>query len=60
MTSQRMVLYDGVEQPFTSLLKSKGLYNHANTIRIRIKTGWRPQRAIDTPIRTGNYKRKEI
>lgn len=40
------------------LLIEKGLKNHYSTIYRRIKRGWNPQKAVDTPIKKGNYFRK--
>lgn len=53
-----MVYYDGKNQPITLLLEKLGKRNSYYTIRRRILAGWNHQKAIDTPIKEGNYKRK--
>ena len=52
------VLYDGMLQPYSSFIKRKGLQKRYSQILQRIKRGWLPQEAIDTPMRKGNYRRK--
>lgn len=51
------VEYRGRKIPFMILMREKGLIDHQYTIRARIKRGWSDARAIDTPIRKGNYYR---
>lgn len=53
-----LVKYRDVEYPFMIIIRKKGLINHHRTIRRRIERGWSIDRAIDTPIRIGNYKTK--
>lgn len=52
------VNYKGVNYAFMELIREKGLINYNYTIRSRIKRGWSCERAIDTPIKIGNYKTK--
>jgi hypothetical protein len=52
------VKYKGVKYAFSLLLREKGLFKHYDPIRCRIKRGWSVEKAIDTPIRKGNYGRK--
>lgn len=52
------VNYKGRKESFTLLCKRKGLYDHRAAIGDRIKRGWSVERAIDTPIRKGNYGKK--
>lgn len=51
--------YKGKKYPLTVLLEEKGLENSYGTIKNRIKSGWDHEKAIDHPIRKGNYKRKD-
>jgi len=51
-----MVLYNGVNVSLSLLLNEKKKINHYAAIYGRIKRGWQEQKAIDTPIREGNYK----
>lgn len=51
------IQYNNQERPFTLVIREKGLKDHENTIRSRISRGWCHQKAIDTPIRKGNYKK---
>lgn len=51
-----IVTYKGKSMPFTLILRDKNLLPHYNAIRRRILRGWTPDRAIDTPIKKGNYK----
>lgn len=51
------VEYKGIKYAFNLLLKELGLKDYSNTIRKRINRGWSVDKAIDTPIRKGNYKR---
>lgn len=37
-------------------LRELGLHSHYYTIRARILRGWTPDKAIDTPIKKGNYR----
>jgi hypothetical protein len=50
------VIYKGELRPFSLVLRDKNLMTHYTTIRRRILRGWTPDRAIDTPIKKGNYK----
>ena len=52
------VMYKGKKQSFSLLLHKQGKHNHYGAIRDRIGRGWEPERAIDTPIRKGNYIKK--
>ncbi len=52
------VNYNGKKIPLTIILREKNLFDNMAAIRGRIKRGWNHQKAIDTPIRKGNYKRK--
>lgn len=49
------VNYKGKEEPLMLILDKKGLKDKYTTIRSRIKRGWDIERAIETPIRKGNY-----
>ena len=51
-----IVEYNGIKIPFTQLLRDKNLLKHQNTIRTRIKRGWRVGRAIDTEVKKGAYR----
>jgi len=55
-----MVQYNSTKIPFTILIEQLGLCKHEAAIRTRIKRGWTAQRAFDTPIRQGKYRRKTI
>lgn len=50
--------YNGKKIALMILLREKGLMDNEGAIRGRLKRGWSAQKAIDTPIRKGNYKRK--
>jgi hypothetical protein len=50
------VEYDNELIPFTDLLRSKGLMNNYGAVSRRIERGWSVCRAVNTPIRKGNYK----
>lgn len=50
-----MVSYNGEVLPFMELLRSKGKIDKQSQIRARIKRGWNVEKAVDTPIRKGNY-----
>lgn len=52
-----MVEYNGEMISLSMLMHIKGIHKHYHTILRRIKRGWKPQRAIDTPLRIGNYFR---
>lgn len=52
------VTYRGKVQPFMSIIHEKGLEEHSSAIRGRIARGWTADRAIDTPLRKGAYKRR--
>jgi len=47
--------YNGKIYPLREILRDKNLIDHYYTIRTRLKRGWDGQRAIDTPIKIGNY-----
>lgn len=53
-----LVEYGGSTRPFTEVLEELGLSKHAPAIRSRMVRGWSATRAIDTPIRTGNYHKE--
>jgi hypothetical protein len=51
-----MIDYRGERKPFTEVLRERGIEPiHEAAIRGRIKRGWNPAEAIDTPIRIGDY-----
>lgn len=52
------VVYNGETVSLQLLLRQKNIHHHLAAIRTRITRGWRAQKAIDTPIRKGNYVRK--
>ena len=53
------VIYNDKLIPFMTLLRYKNIpKNHYPTIYIRIRRGWSIEKAIDTPIKNGNYKTK--
>lgn len=52
------VLYNGKTESLRLILDRLGFQHHFNAIYTRIKRGWSAQRAIDTPIRKGNYHRR--
>lgn len=52
------VKYRGLEEPFMPLLRKLGKSEVNHTIRRRIDRGWNHEKAIDTPSKEGNYKRK--
>ena len=54
-----LVAYNGTEIPLLSLLINQNKSEHYNAILRRIKRGWDHSRAIDTPIRIGNYRRNK-
>lgn len=50
------VSYKGEKVSFLLLLRKLGIPEiHHHTIRCRINRGWNHDKAVDTPIRTGNY-----
>lgn len=49
--------YKGRNIAFMLLIREKRLFKNSNSIRSRIKRGWSVERAFDTPIKNGNYKR---
>jgi hypothetical protein len=53
------VEYKGKKYPLTVILEEKGLEDSYGTIKSRIQSGWNHEKAIDQPIRKGNYKRKD-
>jgi hypothetical protein len=52
------VKYKNIDTSVSLLLIKKGIRNHYGAIYRRIKRGWDIEKAIDTPIRKGNYKTK--
>ena len=53
------VNYDGKEYAFMDLMRLKNIDDlHHTTIRHRIQRGWNHNKAIDTPIKNGNYKNR--
>lgn len=52
------VNYNGIREPLTMLLRKIERFNDYNTISNRISRGWDAERAINIPIRKGNYGRK--
>lgn len=53
-----MVNYKGENQSFMLLVRRLNLMENAAAIRGRIHRGWDHTKAIDTPIRVGNYARR--
>ena len=53
------VVYGGIKIAFTILMDNLGRSKDISSVRARINRGWNAQKAIDTPIRTGNYVRKD-
>ena len=51
------VNYENKNIAFTELIEIKKLQKHEHTIRGRIKRNWSIEKAFNTPIRNGNYKR---
>ncbi len=51
------IIYKGEEVAFMTVLRNSKKVPHQGAIRRRIKRGWSHDRAIDTPIRQGNYYR---
>lgn len=51
------VTYNGETVALTSILDRLDRSGHYNTIIRRIDRGWSAQKAIDIPIKTGNYRR---
>lgn len=49
------ITYNGEVKPLMLILTEKKIRHNMGAIRGRIKRGWDPQKAIDTPIRNGNY-----
>lgn len=52
------VVYDGRTVALMVLLDEMGMADRYKTIHCRIRRGWTPKDAIDTPTRQGNYRRK--
>ena len=51
--------YNGKEYAFMDIMRQKNIsVLHYMSIRARIKRGWEHNKAIDTPIRNGNYKNR--
>jgi hypothetical protein len=51
------VIYKNKKYAFTELIDIKKLQKHEGAIRRRLKRNWNIEKAFDTPIRIGNYKR---
>lgn len=54
------VNYKGERIPLKLLLERLGLINHYSSIRTRMIRGWNVEKAIDTPIKKGNYYTKNF
>jgi hypothetical protein len=54
------VEYNSKRKPLMILLRELNKYDIRETIYSRINRGWSAQKAIDTPIRKGNYKKKWV
>ena len=52
------VKYNGEKIAFCILLEKLERLNDMSAIRMRIKRGWDYQKAIDAPVKIGNYKKK--
>lgn len=52
-----MVNYHGESKALSLLLHELDKFDHYNAILRRIKRGWNHSKAIDIPIKIGNYKR---
>ncbi len=52
------IQYNGISIPFSILLFQLEKLDNYSAIMSRIKRGWNAQKAVDTPIRAGNYHRK--
>lgn len=53
------VNYDGIEYAFMDIMRLKNIPDiNQMSIRARIQRGWEHKKAIDTPIRNGNYKNR--
>lgn len=53
------VQYNGEVKPITQVLSKLNKMQHYSTIMSRIKRGWQHERAIETEIKVGNYKKTE-
>lgn len=53
-----MVVYENKEQPLLPLLRDIGKIDNSPAIRGRLRRGWDHEKAINTPIRQGNYARR--
>lgn len=51
------IIYNGEKRAIRLVLLEKNKLQNYAAIRGRIKRGWDAQKAVDTPIRDGNYKR---
>lgn len=49
------IIYNEVNTPLMDAIRSAGKIADSETICNRIRRGWVPQKAIDTPVRIGNY-----
>lgn len=56
----KIVEYNGVKLPFMELVRMLNIEHISATIRNRMKHGWDIEKAINTPIRKGNYKRRTV
>jgi hypothetical protein len=54
------VIYKGIKISLIKLLAEKKLLNNLAAIRARIKRGWDYNKAVDTPIRKGNYYKTKL
>jgi hypothetical protein len=54
------ISYKGQRLAFMDALRIKGLDAKESTIRQRLNSGWEVEKAIDTPIKKGNYKTKPM
>lgn len=55
-----VIEYNGEKKPLSLILFEIGKKNHYSAIYRRIQRGWNPQKAIDTPIRKGNYYKNNV
>lgn len=54
----KVITYNGTRVEFMDLIDKKNLWMHFQAIRRRMDRGWSAQRAFDTPIKSGTWKRK--
>lgn len=55
-----MVQYRGEIRPLMDVLDELSISSRYHAVRSRIERGWSADRAVDTPMRQGNYHRKSI